>query len=593
MSIAEVQALAAEYLAPSAQRPPELTSKFMEVVREEAARSPPEAAEAGAASTSAGAADGGPQAGAPGPLAAAYQSLYAAAIVCTLRRALEGTEDEAAAHLRGVDGPEAPLDVAAVDGGVARFAQAGGHANGAAEAMRAVVLDSDDDGDGFAPLQSPASAAAGPANGAAAAARAPPSWEADVAPKVLQLSRRLGYHAVGAAFAWRELQLVDALVHLVRLSWARPSTRPAAEALCALLHDRMVSAPADVDRLPAVLDALGVSPHAALDADGAAAAALGLGTAASLAGQLATVSARRRLWQEAHDVLLPAGARLLEWREAQRARRARRAGGGGGAPAAARQRAEEEEGEAQAAMVVCQLSCHYVLHAPPSAAAPAKLQEALLRGGLFRSLVLLLRDAGAAPAAEPLRRAMLTACAAAPGLAAWAAAVPGFNAAWEEPAFLAGGACELHGAAWAALAEAEAAPGGGDARLAAALAAQQPLDADRLPGLYASLLLLADLQQASGRGARAPWGPAAGAALSSLALALRSLSFAEEEAEGGAGAAAGDPEAEAAADARKLAQTPAQQAPRLAARRARRLQPECLRLAKALAQRPGAAGKAD
>jgi hypothetical protein len=170
--------------------------------------------------------------------------------------------------------------------------------------------------------------------------------------------------------------------------------------------------------------------------------------------------------------------------------------------------------------------------------------------------------------------------------------MPGVAAAWAAPPFAPGGALALHAALWAWL----GGDAGSDAAAAAALAAAAPAAAERLPALLDALRLLEDLRRAA-RGRREAVGPAARAALSGIAAALRAATYVAEDAGGAAAAAArgsgSDSDSDGGgAEAAKLARSAEEQGAALAARRARRLLPECLRLAKALSAAGGAA-KAD
>jgi hypothetical protein len=130
------------------------------------------------------------------------------------------------------------------------------------------------------------------------------------------------------------------------------------------------------------------------------------------------------------------------------ARQARLAGSGNAAAA------EPSPQQLHSIALPCQVIYYYILHAPMAALAPAKagsasrVQESLLRGGLLRSLVLLFIQLGGQPGAEPLRCALLLACAAAQPLVDWAAAVPGFAASLAAPLLQPGGSAALHGALW-------------------------------------------------------------------------------------------------------------------------------------------------
>ncbi|PRW58348.1 hypothetical protein C2E21_2994 [Chlorella sorokiniana] len=232
----------------------------------------------------------------------------------------------------------------------------------------------------------------------------------------------------------------------------------------------------------------------------------------------------------------------------------------------------------------------------------SKLQDAFLRGGLLRSLVLLFIQLGAQPGAEPLRCALLLACAAARPLADWATAVPGFTAATAAPELGPGGAAQLHGALWSVLL------GGGSSALAALLGDATP--ADKVPALFQALQLMADVQAV----ARRPlWDGEVAAALRRLGDTLRQqYSKPRDEAEAagaasGSGKAAagaagsekglageqGEAERDVQADAAKLALGAEEQASLLAARRAQQLQPACLKLVKDLLQHGGGSGKHD
>ena len=278
---------------------------------------------------------------------------------------------------------------------------------------------------------------------------------------------------MGDAGAWRQLGLLQRLAGCLAAAraharWAE--LQGAAQPLLRLATDHLAAAPAELEAgLPTLLDALripggssgnGSSGAAALqDAAGAAAAGeLALGAAVALAAQVAAPSARRQLWQVVHARLLPVAAQQLEQQQVALARQARAAAAGTG----------PTPEQLYAVMLPCQLLYFYVLQAPPAMLQPApaaaggksgsggsgggsRLGDALLAAGLLRSLVLLFIQLGASPGAEPLRCALLLACAAAQPLADWAAAVPGFTAAAAAPGLGPGGEAALHGALWRVL----------------------------------------------------------------------------------------------------------------------------------------------
>lgn len=277
--------------------------------------------------------------------------------------------------------------------------------------------------------------------------------------QLAELAGHLSYHSMSDADAWRELRLMQRIVGCLAAAarHARATELAgAAQPLLRLATDRMVAVPVELDAgLPALLDALGArangsSGSATLDAAVASAAAeLALSAAVSLAAQLSSPSARRRLWQEVHQRLLPLATQQLEQQQVALAQQARAAGS-----AAAVQPTPQQ---LYSVMMPCQLVYFYVLQAPAgTAAAPAgggasRLQEALLRGGLLRALVLLFVQLAGQPGSEPLRCALLLACAAAPPLVDWAAQVSGFKAAATAPALQPGGEAPLHGALWQVL----------------------------------------------------------------------------------------------------------------------------------------------
>lgn len=284
--------------------------------------------------------------------------------------------------------------------------------------------------------------------------------------QLARLAGHLSYHCMGDADAWRQLRLLQRLAGCLAAGraharWAE--LQGAAAPLLRLATDHLGASPAELEAgLPTLLDALripssgsgGGSAAAPQDAAGAAAAGeLALGAAVALAAQVASPSARRQLWQAVHARLLPVAAQQLEGQQVALARQARQAPAGAG----------PTPEQLYAVMLPCQLLYFYVLQAPPAMlqAAPAaggkagsggsRLGDAMLAGGLLRSLVLLFVQLGGAPGAEPLRCALLLACAAAQPLADWAAAVPGFTAATAAPELGPGGEAALHGALWRVL----------------------------------------------------------------------------------------------------------------------------------------------
>lgn len=301
--------------------------------------------------------------------------------------------------------------------------------------------------------------------------REQPGMQAALTEQLAQLADHLGYQWMSDSAAWRELGLMQRVAGCLAAArahqrWAE--LRDVAQALLRLAADRLAACPAELEAgLPGLLDALGIpggrGGSGSGRADGSAvgskqaaalAAELAMATAVALATQVSSPAARRRLWAETHSRLLPVAAAQLEEQQAVLARAARcatAAAAGGAAPAAAAQLAPEQ---LYRVMVPCQLLYFYVLEAPRVGAGPAsgaQLQDAFLKGGLLRALVLLFCQLSGAAGAEPLRCALLLACTAAQPLADWAAAVPGFAAAVGAPALAPGGDAALHGALWRVL----------------------------------------------------------------------------------------------------------------------------------------------
>ena len=316
------------------------------------------------------------------------------------------------------------------------------------------------------------------------------------------------------AAAWRELRLMQRLAACLAAIRRRhpglPDLDAVAQPLLRLAVDRCVAAPAELEAgLPALLDALGATADGsgtssssnasatktlpsqqdgavASAAADAAAAELAVEAAVALAAQVTAPSARRRLWQETYQRLLPLAAQQLERQQVELARQARLAASKPGAKAGTAGVAQPSAQQLYSIMLACQLLYFFVLQAPPGFSAAtatggsgggssgsggtSRLQDAFLRGGLLRSLVLLFIQLGAQPGAEPLRCALLLACAAAQPLTDWASAVPGFAAAVAAPELGPSGAAQLHGALWSVLL------GSGGSALATLLGDATPAD---------------------------------------------------------------------------------------------------------------------
>eukprot|EP00887_Chlorella_sp_A99_P005442 scaffold1.g5442.t1 len=633
VSAEELRALADLY---AAGRAPPLTRQLLAAAREGAA--PAAAAPAAAASEAAGVADA--SGGAAAELQPLYQQLYGLALVSALDVGLAAVgsagaaaSDVAAASLlaqhelsEAEKAAEYELSKLAEDGGEPAAGDDASSAGAAIPLQHQPAARQDADGERYEPLEAPPAPAGAARRATAAAARdsagvASSPGAGGGAPQLaaaalLHLVRHhLSYPCLSGAALWQQRRLMRRLAACLAAARRHPQFAGSAElqkvagALVALACDRLTAAPAEVEEgLPLLLDALSTpagegGTASAACKTGEIAASLALGVAAALAGRLPTLSARRRLWQEAHEGLLPLAGAALEGAQVALARRARHAAAAAAeavaaaaAPAAAVcVGAQEWEGVAAA----CRLLYFYVLEAP-AVAAGSRLQDALLKGGAFRPLVLLFLQLGALPEAEALRCALLLSCAAAPGLLQWAAAVPGFGAALAAPAFRPGGGAALHGALWDVVRQA----GGEELTVFLEEAAASPAG---VPRLHQALQLMADLQ-AGARGRRL-WLPEVEGALRALSATLRERygkppageeegagAASDEAATGRANGSAGPAEAEEAgaraaaaaeaaaeeAERRKLGRSAEEQAETLALRQARQLQPACLRLLKDL-----------
>ncbi len=311
-----------------------------------------------------------------------------------------------------------------------------------------------------------------------------------------QLADHLSYPLMADAAAWRELGLMQRVAGCLAAARRHPrwaELQGAAQLLLRLAVDRLVACPAELEAaLAALLDALaipggagsgsgssssGCSPSAngtlASKQAAALAAELALAAAVALAAQVSSPSARRRLWTSTHTWLLTVAAAQLEAEQVVLARATRGVAAAAAGDADHPVEVQVPPGQLYRIMLPCQLLYFYVLEAPRVGAGPAsstQLQEAFLRGGLLRALVLLFCQLGGQAGAEPLRCALLLACTAAQPLADWARAVPGFAAAVGSPALAPGGDAALHGALWRLLL------GSGGSELAALLRDATPAE---------------------------------------------------------------------------------------------------------------------
>ena len=189
---------------------------------------------------------------------------------------------------------------------------------------------------------------------------------------------------------------------------------------------------------------------------------------------------------------------------------------------------------AQDLLQVCALLEFHALEAPGG----YFVGRDLMQTGALKSLALLFGAEGANPRAEPLRRALLFACASGvpirnqrgqADLAAWCGRVPSFRRALEEPAFRAAqlgegaGACGVHGAVWSELLGPEE-PGERPHALTSWLA-DGVLAAQSAPGDYGALWVTLSLLQGAlhAAGGRKFWGDDVCSALLRARAAVQAL----------------------------------------------------------------------
>jgi hypothetical protein len=544
------------------------------------------------AAAGAAAAAGGDSAGAAeqrAALRAAYQGLCACLQLRYFRRLLTLPEEEAWALLARLEAPREDGDDDDDDEGAGQepgllqqqLEQQPPAAPSSAAYAQVEAAEQDDDDVAYEDMAGPAASAvaaaspaaavaAGSAAAAAAAAAAAGaySWPALCA-KLLAISSGVSYTLLEGAPAWREPGTFATLLELLRALGAHRRAHelaPALHAFINLLTDRVAASPADAQQLGALWDALGVpavasAPRALARAGGGAAAAgelclpaearLAFSVVASLAGQLQGHGARVALWHQVSGHLLPPLVRCAEELAALAA----------------------PGGDALADALLLARVAGFLVAAGPANASGARL---LQQAGGVRALVQLFCRHGAAPAAEPVRRALLLACAASAEVAAWVGAVPTLPQALAGEAFQEGGCAELHGALWPLVLQ----PGSDGALLGSILAGG--LGPDKLDRLLRCLQLLAECHGAARR--QQLWGPGTEQQLQRLHSELRQGA---ELAAGGAraageGAEAGGQSGAPEGDGEGEQKVHGSSSSERAQRKARQLGPQCTKLLKEL-----------
>jgi len=579
-------------------------------------------------------------------LLAAFQKLYILFIVSTMTEALLQETPKAATRIldqisstcsTAVCDGTAPVDPGSNMERLHFFNDNGNSTNGriydVTEVTDAVILDKDDDNGVYEPLESPPSmpgvAVAAPVEVSRISTGTGGLDTANevVISKLLYLCSKLSYHIVSSSAAWQDGVLLSSLGMCLMALWQSPSFQkllPAASAVCNLLHDRCIHSgnPAEFE---ACMEALVKGLRLSKDSTTAAAAAvgkensssailLGVSTAASLSRRLPQGPSRRKLWTQIDEFWIQVAAGVLEQKESQWRRQKKKnvvVNTTGSPNSKMPPPVKLEEEDAQVIAISALITEFYILDAPVVANID-KIQDVLLSTGLFRGLVVSFVSHGWEPTLESLRHTILICCASSAGLLTWARAVPGFSTAWEHPEFALKGSLERYGAVQAvvfglaygdeALARILLRDGGGSPTAKDSLF----LSAEDIPEVYTALKLLTSVQKArdyagrgrKGRGETASLfsGSVIVAALEALSSSLRALKVALDEAAGDDSTGSTRDESEQAEQLReeeKLALSSTEQAGRLAARRAKMLQPECLRMIKRLRAKPGSARKSD
>lgn len=409
-----------------------------------------------------------------GTLVPLYQQLYAMAVVETLRSCLQAPEEAALEQLAELQQRPAEPPLVAEDSHLEQLLTAAADANEEGLDEQAVLQhrasqQEDDDSTSYEPLDQPAAVQQHHHQAELATAAGATTWDAarcgGLPQQLAVLAGHLSYHSMADAEIWRRLRLMHRLAACLAAVRQHPrflELEEVAQQMLRLATDRIVASPIELEAgLPAMLAALAltsggsagstaVSSAAEHAVAAAAAAELALAATVALAAQLTSPTQRRWLWQEVHQQLLPLAAKQLETLQVALARQARGGTGAQAPPSISRE-------QLYRLALPCQLVYFFVLQAPGAAlvAGPgggaSRVQDAVLRGGLLRSLVLLFVQLAGQPGAEPLRCALLLTCAAAQPLVEWAAAVPGFVAAAAAGQLQPGGESQLHGALWQVL----------------------------------------------------------------------------------------------------------------------------------------------
>jgi hypothetical protein len=346
--------------------------------------------------------------------------------------------------------------------------------------------------------------------GTGSSTAAPYSWE-QLKAKLLLISSGVAYSALEGSSIWQDPSTFSSLLQVLRAIGVHrhgEELQPALHVYLNLLTDHIAACHADIQQLSDLWEALGVQAVASAPrilvmsttaaGNGASSGSTGGGSmvlpsearlafsvAATLAGQLQGHGARAKLWHQVNSHLLPALVRCTE--------------------ELARLRAPQGDTLADI-LLVASVMVFYVTSSP----APATGAKALLQAGGIRALVQLFISHAALPAAEPLRRALLYACAASKEVAAWVQAVPAFGKALAAATSPGSGSTDLDGALWQLVLQ----PGSDSPALCSMLASWGA--ADTLEQLLAGLQALELLHRAAGK----LWGPATAQQLQQLHAAL-------------------------------------------------------------------------
>ena len=415
--------------------------------------------------------------------------------------------------------------------------------------------------------------------------------------RLIHLSSLLSFPLVSSSGAWQDGDLTIAAQECLVAVRSHPeysNLLPVVGTVAALLLGRIQSNPASLE---SGMDALITGLQLESGGTDVQSKALGLEVAASLSSALPPGPSRRLLWRQTQDVWLPIATEILE--NSEKKKHTYRM-----TQNQASEVHEQQQQQQRVVVVSARIIEFYVVDA--TSMKNENVKNSLIHSsGCFRGLALACMQY---PDDIGLKRALVVVCAVDPeGMVAWLRAVPGFMSVWESTS------SDLYKALLGVQEY-----GDQDANVAAALSSVLGSEgegggvervAERIEDVYAALQVIESVHVirnrrvgGSRRGiegqskATSLVGPRTDALLVALSATLRQLNSSgvdEDWGRGGGGEQQEEEEGDGR-DARKILRYSAEQhAAQLTQRRARLLQPECLKIIKGLRAKPGSSGKSD